>query len=270
MIAVEHAKELLQCGSLQAAIQAVRQALRENPTDNRLRTVLFELLCFAGDWDRAEKQLDVIAYQDAKMEAMVLTYRKLVAGEKARRRVFEQGIEPHFFQEPPPYVDLQLRALTERQKGLSDAAAKTLDEAMELWPKLGGHINGRQFDEFRDADDCVGPVLEVLVHDQYAWLPFEQIARIECHAPTRLRDTLWIETKIEMKDHALANVVVPALYVWSSKQSDERVKLGRMTDWLALGYEQFQGVGQRMFWVDRSEESILALREIHIESIAQP
>ncbi|HWV47040.1 MAG TPA: type VI secretion system accessory protein TagJ [Nitrospira sp.] len=266
MTAVEQAKELVQGGLLHAAIESVTQAVKGDPVNGMLRTVLFELLCFAGDWDRAEKQLDVIGHQDAKTEIGVLTYRQLIAGEKARRRVFEQGVQPHFFQEPPSYIDRQLRALMERQQGLSEAAAKTLDEAMVQWPRLGGRINGRRFDEFRDADDTLGPVLEVLARDQYAWLPFEQISRVEFQAPKRLRDALWVEARIEMKGHKLAQVFVPALYVQSSEQPDERLKLGRMTNWLALGNDRFQGIGQRMFWVDSSEESILGLRNIHIES----
>ena len=269
MTAVEQAKELVQGGLLHAAIESVTQAVKGDPVNGMLRTVLFELLCFAGDWDRAEKQLDVIGHQDAKTEIGVLTYRQLIAGEKARRRVFEQGVQPHFFQEPPSYIDRQLRALMERRQGLSEAAVKTLDEVMAQWPQLGGRINGRRFDEFRDADDTLGPVLEVLVRDQYAWLPFEQITRVEFQTPKRLRDTLWVEARIETKDHTLAQVFVPVLYVRSSEQSDERLKLGRMTDWLALGNDRFQGVGQRMFWVDNSEEAMLGLRDIHIESSTQ-
>lgn len=269
MTAVEEAKELVQSGSLHAAIERVTQAVKGNPADGMVRTFLFELLCFAGDWDRAEKQLDVIGHQDVKAEIGILTYRNLITGEKARRRVFQQGVQPHFLQEPPPYIDLQLRALMERQQGLAGAAAKTLDDAMAQWPRLGGHINGRRFEEFRDADDTVGPVLEVLARDQYAWLPLEQITRVELHAPKRLRDTLWVEAKIETKGHALTQVFVPALYVWSNEQSDERVKLGRVTDWLELGSDRFQGVGQRMFWVDGSDKSILELRDIHIESTPQ-
>lgn len=269
MTTVEEAKDLVQAGSLQAAIDHVTQGIKANPVDGTIRTLLFELLCFTGDYDRAVKQLEVIGHRDAKAEIGVLTYRNLIAGEKARRLVFGQGVQPHFFQDPPPYIDLQLRALLERQQGLADAAAKTLDEAMAQWPTLIGRMNGRTFGEFRDADDTLGPVLEVLVRDQYAWLPCEQITHVEFQAPKRLRDTLWIEARIESRDHTLSGVFVPALYVRSSEQSDERLQLGRMTDWLALGNDRFQGVGQRTFWVDSSEESVLGLREIHIESNTQ-
>ena len=56
-----NAQELFQAGKLNEAVQALGAELRDNPTDVRRRTFLFELLCFAGEYDRAEKQLDVLA-----------------------------------------------------------------------------------------------------------------------------------------------------------------------------------------------------------------
>jgi len=40
---------------------ALLAELRDNPTDARRRTFLFELLCFAGEYERADKQLEVLA-----------------------------------------------------------------------------------------------------------------------------------------------------------------------------------------------------------------
>src|SRR6266481_6109993 len=45
------AKELYREGKLTAAIQALGAELRDNPTDAQRRTFLFELLCFAGEYD---------------------------------------------------------------------------------------------------------------------------------------------------------------------------------------------------------------------------
>ena len=55
------ATELYKAGKLSEAIQAIGAEVRENPTDVRRRTFLFELLCFAGEFDRAEKHLIVLA-----------------------------------------------------------------------------------------------------------------------------------------------------------------------------------------------------------------
>ena len=55
------ATELYKAGKLSEAIQAISAEVREHPTDVRRRTFLFELLCFAGDFGRAEKHLNVLA-----------------------------------------------------------------------------------------------------------------------------------------------------------------------------------------------------------------
>ena len=54
-------QELYQAGRLSDAIKALSAELRDNPTDPRRRTFLFELLCFAGEYERADKQLEVLA-----------------------------------------------------------------------------------------------------------------------------------------------------------------------------------------------------------------
>ena len=48
------AEELLKAGHLLAAVEQLNQEVRARPTDIQRRTVLFELLCFAGDWQRAD------------------------------------------------------------------------------------------------------------------------------------------------------------------------------------------------------------------------
>jgi len=53
-------QELYRAGRLTDAIKALSAELRDNPTDIRRRTFLFELLCFAGEYDRADKQLEVL------------------------------------------------------------------------------------------------------------------------------------------------------------------------------------------------------------------
>ena len=49
------AQSLFKAGRLGDAIGALSAELRDNPTDAQRRTFLFELLCFAGSFDRAEQ-----------------------------------------------------------------------------------------------------------------------------------------------------------------------------------------------------------------------
>ena len=66
-------QELYRNGRLREAITALGEELRKSPLDVKRRTFLFELLCFAGEYGRAEKQLTVLAdsRQDAAFRAML-------------------------------------------------------------------------------------------------------------------------------------------------------------------------------------------------------
>ena len=68
-----NARELFQAGKLNEAVQALGVEVRDNPTDVRRRTFLFELLCFQGEYDRAEKHLNVLAdaTPDARLGAVL-------------------------------------------------------------------------------------------------------------------------------------------------------------------------------------------------------
>jgi len=82
------AKELFQAGKLTEAVQALGAELRENPTDAKRRTFLFELLCFAGDFDRAEKHLHLLSEGGPNKEMGALLYRGVLAAERARQETF--------------------------------------------------------------------------------------------------------------------------------------------------------------------------------------
>ena len=48
-----NASEYFQVGQLNEALAAVKDEIRKNPTDQARRGFLAELLCFAGDLERA-------------------------------------------------------------------------------------------------------------------------------------------------------------------------------------------------------------------------
>ncbi|MBL0898782.1 MAG: virulence protein SciE type, partial [Reyranella sp.] len=54
-------QSLFAAGRLKDAIDALGQELRSHPTDPARRAFLFELCSFAGDWDKAGGQPDLIA-----------------------------------------------------------------------------------------------------------------------------------------------------------------------------------------------------------------
>src|ERR1700689_3506968 len=88
------AKELFKSGKLNEAVQALGAEVRDNPTDVRRRTFLFELLCFQGEYDRAEKHLNLLAdaSPDARMGAVL--YFSALHAERLRQDLFEKKDYP--------------------------------------------------------------------------------------------------------------------------------------------------------------------------------
>ena len=75
-------------------MQALGAEVRDNPTDVRRRTFLFELLCFQGEYDRAEKHLNVLAdaTPDAQMGAVL--YFSALHAERVRLETFQKKDYP--------------------------------------------------------------------------------------------------------------------------------------------------------------------------------
>jgi len=266
---MQKAKALLDSGDLNGAIEQLISDVKGNPTDTTLRTFLFELLCFAGEWERAEKQLDVVGHQSVQTAIGVQAYRNNIKAERDRQRLFQDGLQPHFLSEPPAYVDMLLAANNRLREGNVAEAREKLDRAEEERPALSGRLNDNHaFADFRDYNDATGSVLELIVKDQYTWLPFEQIRRIEIAEPKNLRDLLWASARIESVDGTMGEVFLPTLYAGSSEHENNQVRLGRMTDWRETSDEIYTGVGMRLFLVDDVDKGMLELRSIEFDPAA--
>ena len=255
------AKELLDKGKLMEAVQAMIQEVKAHPADGRARTFLFELLCFAGELDRAKTHLEALDSQDPKADLGIEFYRKVLKAEQARREVFEGKGTPKFFSGCPDYLQGHLDALAHIREGRFAEAKTLLDAAQEKRPAIQGEWDGKVFTDFADCDDLLGPVLEVIAQDSYYWVPLSQITHISITPPKHLRDLLWVPAHVETTDMPLG-VVLPVLYPGSYAAADDLLKLGRMTDWNREQGELIRGVGQHTFIIDDSDKGILEIREV--------
>lgn len=259
---MNEAKTQLEAGDLKGAVEAALSAVKKNPTDVKARTFLFELACFSGDWERAEKQLDVIGHQDANAMIGSLIFRANLKAERDRLKLFSGGQKPEFLLTPPDYVIGLLAANNRLREGNAAEARTILDQVENERPAFACKINGEAAEDFRDYNDLTGCVFEVIVKDTYIWLPIEQVERIEFVAPKSLRDLFWIQAKVETVNGTNGEMFFPALYANSFTSDDDRIRLGRMTDWRDAGEEIFIGEGMRMFWSDGTDKPILEVNEI--------
>jgi type VI secretion system protein ImpE len=256
-----NAGELFKANKLREAVEAQVQEVKARPADHARRLFLFELLVFAGDLDRAQRQIDAQQYEEPELQAAQLGYRRLLDAERARRRLFSDGQQPEFLADPPEAVRLRLEAVQRLRAGRGAEAAQLLGQADAAGPALQGQLNGKPIAGFRDCDDLFGGVLEVMAHGNYYWVPLEHLDGLTMAAPRFPRDLIWAPARLELKDSA-GDVFLPVLYPGSHEHPDDQVKLGRMTDWRPAGEGPIRGLGQRVFLAGDDGVNLTEVREL--------
>jgi type VI secretion system protein ImpE len=229
------AREHFSAGRLESAIEALGGELRSNPTDTQRRVFLFELLVFAGQYDRADKQLDILAKGGPDNELAVLPYRAALQGERIREHMFSTGDFP---QSPAP-------------------------------APVSGTLNGRPFASIEDADPRVGARLELMAGGRYMWIPFAYVQALHQDPPKQLRDLRWTPARVSsstaVKEVELGEVLLPALTPMAWKQEDPELRLGRATDWEEAPDGDYLPVGQKLLRVDGELIPLLEVRDLVID-----
>ena len=230
------AKDLFAAGRVTEAIAALGAWLRDNPADVSQRTFLFELLCLAGQYDRAEKQLSVLSQGSKEAQLGATMYYAALHAEKERNELFRNQAFPK----------------------------------SEASDKISGTLNGKPFTSFRDADPDIGARLEVYAAGAYLWIPFCHIGSLAMGPPQHLRDMLWASATVmtgpSFKGMELGQVIIPAIFPFSWKDPDESVWLGRTTVWGADEEGREYPSGQKIFLVDGEEFPLLELRTLEFQS----
>jgi type VI secretion system protein ImpE len=258
-----NAKEYYEAGQLQEAVAAQTEAVKAHPTDVARRGFLCELLCFAGELERADLQLDAIGQQDPQSMLGVSLFRQLVRAEQARQQFYREGRLPEFLDRPAPVLQMHLEASICIREGKPEKAVPLLEEAEKQRTHVSGVFNGDPFDDLRDLDDLSAAFFEVLTtNGKYYWIPMEWVESLTCSPPSRPRDLLWRRAHMIVRDGPDGEVFLPALYPGSHADDDDRIRLGRATDWRSQPGTPVRGVGQRMFLVGDQDRPILSIEEI--------
>jgi type VI secretion system protein ImpE len=258
------ASELFQSGDLQGAIAAATADLKAKPTDVAQRLFLAELLWFAGQLDRVEKQLETITRQSTQAAMTLALYRQILRGEIAREQVLREGRTPEIVTELPAAAKLTLECLLALRLGQQAEASRLLEQAEAQRAPLSGTCNGREFQEFRDLDDRVAGVLEVITSTgKYYWVPWQNIESLEMEPPKVPLDLLYRRTQIEVLGGPNGEVYIPTRYVAAAdEQLDDSLLLGRATDWIGEEGGLVQGRGLRTWLVGEDDLSIMEIETL--------
>ncbi len=235
-----NAYQLFKTGKLTAAIQALNAQLRDNPRDQRSRTFLFELLCFAGDFNNAENQLTILEQEGSQeLKQGTLIYKAAIHAEKVRQEMFEKKSFPRL---------------------LTNGNGST----------VSGKLNGKEFTLLSDPDLRIGEQLEIFVDGEYHWMPFSEIASVRVIPPKRLRDLLWIPAEVTTSSAAgsreLKGLMLPSMAPLSWKHPDEEVRLGRVSTWSEDDTGAVIPYGLKCVLVDGEEVPVVGIRELELHS----
>lgn len=262
------ATELLHAGRLSDALAAALDDVKKRPTDTAARFYLAELLSLAGQWERADKQLETIANQAPDALLGVSLFRQLLRGELARHECFTQGRAPELVTEPTAAIKLHLQALVELRAGNEALAAQLLNAADEARPAVAGELDGTPFDTLRDLDDLTASFFEVITSTgKYFWIPVESVEYLELRQPQRTRDLVWQRAHMTVTNGPDGEVFLPAIYAATYTQTDESFQLGRGTDWLGGDASPVRGIGQRTYLVGDRDVTIRELTTLTFQTL---
>jgi type VI secretion system protein ImpE len=237
------AQTLFKAGKLTEAVSALTAYLRDNPTDLKSRTFLFELLCFTGDFERAEKQLSIVEQEGSKDSMLgTLLYKAALNAEKTRQEMFETKTFPQPTGKPTA--------------------------------PIRGKLNGKEFGSLRDADPHIGEKLEVFAAGDYLWISFHDIAAIKLEEPKKLRDLFWAPARLStgptFRSRDLGEILLPAIAALSWQHDNDEVRLGRVTDFCQDEAGDTAPYGGKVLLVDEEEVALMDVRELEIYPAVVP
>jgi len=244
-----NANDFYKAGKLNAAIEDQLLAVKSNPTDLGKRMFLFELCSFAGDWERAKRQIDAMQSPDPAMIRTIVNYKACLDGEEHRRKVFQEGVMPNFLVEPPAWVYHRLEAIKLMKAGQAAQAKEVLEKCDSEAPPPSLSWNNQPATHIRDCDDIYGPIIEVFANGGYFWLPLEQVDGITANPPKAPRDLIWFPAKVSVKGGPAGDGFLPVLYPESYASDQDPIRLGRHTDWISTEGSPVRGIGLRLFLI---------------------
>lgn len=250
--------ELFKQGLTAKAIEVITERVKSDQVDITSRSRLVEYLCVSSQFERADRQLEVIMTMDPKTVVRALEWRQLIRAGIARDDMWVNGRLPEFTAAPPEHINLRLKALVSFREGNLIDSAAYLQKAEEIRPQVRGRADGVEFLDFRDLDDFYGGIFEIYTSTgKYYWVPIETVDEANFAPLSRPLDTAWREVELTVKDGPSGVVYMPALYPQHGERNSSAADVnGLSTEWTETEGGIFTGKGLRCFMVGETDVSI--------------
>jgi type VI secretion system protein ImpE len=262
------AQDLYKAGRLSEAIEAALSEVKSKPTEVDRRYQLVVLLCYNGELDRADRQLEMLSTQHPESAMGVALLRQLIRAELCRREFHTAGRVPEFTDEPTELIKRHLKASICLREGAAIEAADLLAETEAERPRMVGVCDGQPFEDLRDLDDLLAPVFEVLTSSgKYYWIPIGEVNRLEMAPPQSLSELLWRPVRLTLLNEPPGAVYMPMLYSGSDRDEQEEIRLGRATQWLGGDGTPVRGRGLRMLMIGDQACPILDIEHLEMKPL---
>jgi len=122
-------------------------------------------------------------------------------------------------------------------------------------------VDGREFSELRDIDDCHASVLEVLVGSRCLFLPYEHLKRLRLQPAEGLLDTIHRPAEVRTTTDDTIACRLPLTYPPSGRAGRAWV-VGTETDRMQYDGGPVHGLGARLLLTDEEEFTLGDCRQL--------
>lgn len=258
---LDDADQLLRAGDLDGARRALVEVVRARPADEQARMFLFQLLGIAGEWDKAKKQLELLAQLSPEAQMLSVAYGQAVDAERERADVFAGRTRIKQLV-ASDWAEGLVDAIEHYAHGRIADGDAARDVAFEAAPDTPGTLDGVAFEWIADADSRFGPAFEAIIGGRYGLVPFDTVASVKSDGPKDLRDTVWYPIQLAFKSGQSVAALLPARYPGSELSDDVNERLGRATGWRDTDWGQ-AGSGQHLWALSSEDErDLMSVRQL--------
>ena len=262
--------DVLSAGNLAEAITIQEQAVCRSPRDRGSQILLSQFYLLAGEYRRAWQGVRGLSAATPGERAL---HRQLLRLIRADYRRCERGIAPAFLEpDPPRHARQRWKAIQALRRGDVARALRRIDRADTITPAVTGTLDGREFDGFRDADDRFASSLELLIDDEYAWVPWEEIRLLRLSPIQSFFDFAFRPCQLWLWQGQTLEAVVPMIYPGTAQAFDGDTTAGgllcgRETDWRADQAGLAIGVGARYLLAGDEELAMKDCQQIEFRRL---
>lgn len=224
--------EFLADGQVSQAITVQEAVLETRPNDPAAALFLMELLTVGKRFREARKLLDSVVSSSPEWPKVRRRFRRMLRLAHER----ERGSPPSFLSDPPRHAMRRWLAARAVRRDDPETATRLCDKASASNPHLFGHLDGREFDGLRDADDRFASVLEAFVGSSYVWIPFEQLRRVSIAPEEHILCRVLRPAKLRLSSGVEYAAYLPLIYP-GRRDIDEVYFAGLDTDHIPIGDE---------------------------------